>query len=170
MLRIAPRAPALGSTVGLLGLTLFGCVQRPALVIETSTGEVVPLATWTATLSGALQGTATLSPGVTHREALGAITVRGATPRTAHAWSVQLGECGRDLGILVGPQAYAPLTADEQGTASLTVTLPFTVPTSGRYFVSVHQSELMSSPVVACGNLTKDRPGRDPTLAEARAP
>lgn len=170
MLRIARRALAMLATFGLVALTMLACVQPPALVIETTTGDVVPLERWTAAISSsssALRGTATLSPGATYRETLATITLSGAAPRAVHAWHVQPGECGQDLGILAGPQWYVPLTADDQGDARSTVTLPFTVPTSGRYFVSVRQSGLDSSPIMACGNLTKDRSVGGPTIAEA---
>lgn len=172
MLRIAPRGLAVLVAFGLPPLTLLACVQRPALVIETSTGDVVPLETWTATLSpsAALRGTATLSPGSTYRETLATITLSGAAPRAIHAWYVQLGECGRDLGILAGPQAYPPVAADDQGEGRSTVTLPFTVPTSGHFSVSVRQSDSDSSPAVACGNLTKDRSDGGPAIAEGASP
>jgi hypothetical protein len=173
MLRIALRGMGVLAALGLPALTLLACVQRPALVIETSTGDVVPLEAWTATLSASsagMRGTATLSPGVTHREALASITISGATPAAVHGWYVQLGECGADRGILIGPQAYTPVTVDAQGAGTSTVRLPFTVPTSGHYFVSVRQGESEHSPVVACGNLTKDRPVDGPTIAEGRAP
>ena len=171
MLRIALRGLALLATFGLPALTLLACVQRPALVIETPSGEVVPLETWTATLSApaaSLRGTATLAPGVTFRETQASITLAGATPLTVHAWYVQLGECGHDRGILVGPQAYAPVMVDGNGDGRVTVTLPFTVPTGGRYFVTVRQSDVELSPVIACGNLTKDPQAGGPVIAEAK--
>jgi hypothetical protein len=171
MSRIAPRVQTTAAALGLALLTSLGCVQRPPLVVETSTGEVVRLESWAATLSSpdALGGTATLTP-LTYRETLATITVSRAAPRSVHAWYVQLGQCGRDLGILVGPQAYAPLVADDQGYARSTVTLPFTVPTSGNYFVSVREADSERTPTTACGNLTKDSPLGGPAIAEARAP
>src|SRR5512145_2507482 len=140
MLRIARRALAMLGAFGLVALTLLACVQRPALVIETSTGDVVRLESWTATLSSpstGLRASATLAPGASHRESLATITLAGAAPSTVHLWSVQLGECGHELGILAGPQPYAPITADARGEGHATAVLPFTVPTEGRYSVSV---------------------------------
>ena len=162
MLRIAARPLGMAA----IALTL-ACVQRPAMVIETSTGDVVPLETWGATLTGALHGTVTLAPGATHRETLATITVSGATPRAVHAWYVQLGECGHERGILAGLQPYTPLTADAQGTAAASVALPFTVPTAGQYSVTVRQSDWIHSSSVACGNLTKDG-AASPTIAEGQ--
>ena len=171
MLRIALRGLVALAAPGLPALTLLACVQRPALVIETSTGDVVRLERWTATLSSsdALGGTATLSP-LTYRETVATITLSGASPRSVHGWYVQLGQCGRDLGILAGPQSYAPLLSDERGHARSTVTLPFTVPTTGSYHVSVHQADEYRSAVVACGNLARHPLDGGPTIAEARAP
>lgn len=156
---------------GLATLTLLACVQRPALVIETSTGDVVRLESWTASLSSpsGLSGTATLAPGGTHRETLATIAISGAQPRAVHAWYAHLGACGHDLGILVGPQAYAPMVADDQGNAHSSVTLPFTVPTNGTYFVSVRASASEGSRVIACGNLTKEHAAAGPAIAEARS-
>lgn len=165
MQRIAPWPLALATT---FGLTLAACVQRPAMVIETATGDVVPLETWSAALSGALHGTVTLAPGVTYRETLATITVRGAAPRAVHGWYVQLGECGHERGILAGLQPYTPLTADEQGTAAASIALPFTVPTTGQYAVTILQSELVNSSPVACGNLTKGH--AVPTTIAERSP
>ena len=142
-------------------------------MIETSSGDVVPLESWTVTLSAPsaeIRGTATLAPGATYRETQATVTLSGATPRAVHAWYVQLGECGRDRGILVGPQAYAPIVVDAQGEGRSTVTLPFTVPTNGHYFVTVRQSESDASAVVACGNLTMRHLMAVPTVAEARRP
>lgn len=173
MLRIVFRGLAVLTALGLPALTLMACVQPPALVIETSAGDVVPLESWTATLSGpstVLRGTATLSPGVTFRETRATLSLAGATPLAVHAWYVQLGECGHDRGILVGPQAYAPIAVDGHGNGTSIVTLPFTVPTSGHYFVTVRQSDSEASPVVACGNLTKGQLIGGPTIAQARTP
>ena len=162
MRRIASRPLALAASIA---LTLIACVQRPAMVIETSTGDVVPLETWSATLTGALHGTVTLAPGVTYRETLATITISGATPRAVHGWYVQLGECGQERGVLAGLQPYTPLTANGEGTATASVALPYTVPTAGDYSVTVLQSEMANSSPVACGNLTKDR-AATPTIAE----
>ena len=164
MLRIAPRFLGRAASAA-FALTVIGCVQRPAMVIETSTGDVIPLETWSATLSGALHGTVTLAPGATHREALATINLAGATPGARHAWFVQLGECTRERGVLGGLRPYTPLAADEEGTVAASIALPFTVPTEGEYSVTVLQSELVNSSSVACGNLTKDH-AAIPTIAE----
>ena len=161
MLRIVAGRLVRGAVVA---LALAACVQRPAMVIETSTGDIIPLETWSATLTGALHGTVTLAPGTTYRETLATIAVSGATPRALHAWFVQLGQCGHERGIMGGLHPYTPIAADEQGTAAANVALPFTVPTEGEYSVTVLQSELLSSSPVACGNLTKNHTG-GPTIA-----
>src|SRR5688500_3151495 len=104
MLRIVLRGLAVLTALGLPALTLLACVQRPALVIETSSGDVIPLEAWTATLAGPsadMRGTATLSPGLTFRETLASIAIAGAMPRAVHGWYVQVGECGHNRGILV---------------------------------------------------------------------
>ena len=173
MLRTARRALAMLAAFGLVALTLLACVQPPALVIETSTGDVVRLESWTATLSSpsaGLRGSATLAPGASYKESLATLSLTGAAPGAVHLWSVQLGECGHEMGILAGPQAYTPITTDARGEGRATAVLPFTVPTEGLYSVSVRQSETAPAPVVACGNLTKYPPPGAPAIAEARAP
>ena len=171
MLRIGRRAlPALVALT-LPALTLTACVQRPPLVVEMSTGDIIRLESWTAMLSSStgFGGMATLTPA-TYRETLATISVSGAAPNATHAWYVQLGECGRDLGILAGPQAYVPLVVDQRGDGTSTVTLPFTVPMNGRYFVTVRADDTERSAVVACGDLTKDRIDGGQTIAEGRNP
>jgi hypothetical protein len=173
MLRIALRGLAVLATLGIPALTLFACVQPPALVVETATGDVVRLESWTtvlAPISSEVRGTATLEPGSTYRETRATIAISGAVPRSAHAWLVQLGECGHELGVLSGPMAYTPLVVGTDGAGSSAVTLPFTVPTSGRYSVTVRESEIETSRAVACGNLTKSPLVAGPTVASAPAP
>src|SRR5688500_1546177 len=103
MSRVALRRPAVLAALVLPALIPLACVQPPPMMIETSTGDLVPLESWTATLSspaGKLRGTATLAPGATYRETQATVTLSGARPRNAHAWYVQLGECAHDRGIL----------------------------------------------------------------------
>jgi hypothetical protein len=173
MLRIAVRALVVLGTVGVPAVTLFACVQPPALVVETSAGDVVRLESWTAPLTSIasnVRGTASLEPGSTYRETRATISISGAAPGSAHAWLVQLGECGHELGVLSGPMAYTPITVGADGAGRSAVTLPFTVPTSGRYSVMVRATELATSRAVACGNLTKSPLVSGPTIANAPAP
>jgi hypothetical protein len=173
MFRIARRALAMLAGVGLVALTLLACVQPQPPSIQGPMGEEVRLEAWTATLtssSTALKGTATLSPGVTYRESLASLSLSGATPGAVHGWFVQLGDCGDDRGILASLQAYPPITVDAGGQGKATVTLPFTVPTSGHFFVSVRQGDSDRAAVVACGNLTKVGSAVGPTVAAAPAP
>ena len=173
MLRIAVRGMVVLATLGIPALTLFACVQPPALVVETSTGDVVRLESWSAVLdpiSSEVRGTATLEPGSTYRETRATVAISGAAPSSAHAWLIHLGECGHELGVLSGPMAYTPITVSGDGAGTSTVTLPFTVPTSGRYSVTVRESQHETSRAVACGNLTKSPLVAGPTVATAPAP
>ena len=173
MFRIARHALAMLATFGLVALTLLACVQPQPLVIETATGDVVPLEAWTGTLtsvSTGIKGTATLSPGNTYRETLASLSLTGATPGAVHGWYVHLGECGHDRGILAGLYPYPPVTVDAEGAGRATATLPFTVPTSGHFSVSVRQSDSDVASAVACGNLTKGQPAGGQTIAVAPSP
>jgi hypothetical protein len=171
MVHNAGRALVMFAALALPGLTLVACVQRPPLVIETSSGDLIRLDTWTAYIasSGSVHGTATLVPD-SYRETVATITITGAAPNAVHGWYAQLGECGRDLGILTGPHAYTPVVADQHGAGEARVTLPFTVPTSGRFFVTVREANTHHSPVIACGNLTKDPVNGGPLMAGSPRP
>ena len=145
-----------------VGFVLSACVQPPPMVIQNASGDIVPLKSWSASLatvgngeSSGLRGEVILMPGASIRETRAVLTVAGGTPHDVHPWYVQLGDCGNDRGILAGLMAYPPVTVDESGEAQASVTLPFTLPTSGRYFVSVRQSETDVTTVIACGNLTR---------------
>lgn len=176
MKRVAFRkaaAAALGHALALL--LLAACVHRSLPVIQTSTGEVVPLEQWTATLSAPatvpfkLSGAVTFAPGKNIRETRAAITIVGGEPVVAYAWYVHLGQCGNDRGILSGLLAYPPIAVDSNGRGTAIATLPFTTPTSGRYFVSVHQSDSEMSTALACGNLTRANGSGDVSVGYAKA-
>jgi hypothetical protein len=110
------------AALALPALTMLAWVQRPALVIESSSGDVIRLESWTATLSGSsteMRGTASLSPGNSYRETLATITLYGAAPRAQHAWYVQMGECRRDVRILAEPQPYLPIEGRRPGQQQL---------------------------------------------------
>jgi hypothetical protein len=160
MVGIPARALSQGALLVVI-YALSACVQPPQLMVQSATGDVVPLEAWTASLESsatgsgsALHGSAMLVPGESIRETQAVVTLAGGTPRAVYPWYVQLGECGNDRGVLAGLMAYPPIVIDESGLARVSVTLPFTLPTSGRYFVSVRQSETAVSTVIACGNLT----------------
>lgn len=176
MLRISfSTMPVLAPAVAVC--VLSACVQPPPLVIQSASGESVPLESWSANLSAVgnseptgLRGNAILMPGATVRETRALLTLAGGTPHAVHPWYVQLGDCGNDRGILAGLIVYPPIALGESGEGRVSVTLPFTMPTTGRYFVSVRQSETNVSSVVACGNLTRAGDAGQRHAGFARAP
>jgi hypothetical protein len=147
-------------------VTLAACAQRQ---VEVMTGDVVLDSRWTATLtptttvrdSGAITGAATVTlggrgtmmPGSTMRETRAMISLFGATPGAVHAWHVHLGTCGNDRGILGSPDLYQPVTASSEGRGDVIVTLPFTTPNAGEFYIDVHSTGSSASPVLACGAL-----------------
>ena len=166
-----------GTAFVLATFLLAACVQPPALVVESASGEVVPLESWSAKLvsstpleSTGPTGTVTLAPGSTIRETRARLTLTGGTPDAAYPWYVQLGECGNDRGTLASLMVYPPVAVDGSGQAAVTVTLPFTLPTSGRFFVSVRRSETDVSTVIACGNLMKGGETTSQKPGYAKAP
>jgi hypothetical protein len=147
------------------------CVQPPQHAVQSASGEAVPLEAWSASFQSSgstLQGNAMLVPGETISETRAVVMLTGGTPHTVHPWYVQLGECGNDRGVLAGLMAYPPIVVDESGRARMSVTLPFTLPTTGSFFVTVRRSETAVSTVIACGNLT--RVSDAPTAQQARYP
>jgi hypothetical protein len=147
-------------------VTLAACAQRQ---VEVMTGDVVLNSRWTATLaptttvrdSAAITGAATITlggrgtmmPGNTSRETRAMISLFGATPGSTHAWHVHLGTCGNDRGILGSPESYQPVMASNEGRGDVIVTLPFTTPTAGEFYIDVHSTGSSASPVIACGTL-----------------
>ena len=173
MVRIPTKARSLGA---FLICMLSACVQPPQLVVQSASGDAVPLEAWSANLESSghgstLAGSAMLVPGESIRETRAVVVLTGGVPHAVYPWYVQLGECGNDRGVLAGLMAYPPIVIDESGRAHVSVTLPFTLPTSGRYFVTVRASETAVSTVVACGNLTRVSDGPTPQKAGyAKAP
>ncbi len=147
-------------------VVLAACAQRQ---VEVMTGDVVLDSRWTATLAptttvrdsaaitGAptvsLGGRGTLMPGNSSRETRAMISLFGATPGSAHAWHVHLGTCGNDRGILGSPDLYQPVAASNDGRGDVIVTLPFTTPNAGEFYIDVHSTGSSASPVIACGAL-----------------
>ncbi len=147
-------------------VVLAACAQRQ---VEVMTGDVVLDSRWTATLAptttvrdsaaitGAptvtLGGRGTLMPGNSSRETRAMISLFGATPGSAHAWHVHLGTCGNDRGILGSPDLYQSVAANTEGRGDVIVTLPFTTPNAGEFYIDVHSTGSSASPVIACGAL-----------------
>ena len=176
MQRVFPISPTLVSFV-VVAFLQTACVQPPALVVEDASGETVPLQSWSADLtptgpadSAGLRGNVLLVPGNSIRETRAVLTLTGGTPKAIYPWYVQLGDCANDRGVLASLMIYPPIAVDASGQAAATVTLPFTLPTSGRYFVSVRRSEADVSTVIACGNLTRGESGNAQMAGYAKAP
>ena len=100
-----------------------------------------------------VSGTAMLSPVGSNTQSSINVGISGSTSGAAHPWHLHRGSCNNDMGIVGSPASYPTLGIGADGTGRVMVGLPFPIPTSGNYFVSVHQSaENMAR--VACGDLT----------------
>jgi hypothetical protein len=147
-------------------VSLAACAQRQ---VEVQTGDVVLDSQWIATLApvtttrdsaaitGAttvsIGGRATMMPGNTIAETRAMLSLFGAAPGSTHAWHIHLGSCGSDRGIIGSPELYAPIVAGNDGRGDVTVTLPFTTPNAGEYYVDVHETQSSASRIVACAPL-----------------
>ena len=145
---------------------LTACAQRQ---VEVETGDVVMDSRWIATLapvtvardSAAITGATTVSlggrasmmPGSTSTETRAMLSLFGAEPGSTHAWHIHLGSCGNDRGIIGAPELYAPVVVAADGRGDITVTLPFTTPNTGEFYVDVHASPSSASRIAACAPL-----------------
>jgi len=112
---------------------------------------------WTGSLQptggSGVSGTATLSPAGSATQSSINVGISGSASGASHPWHLHRGSCNNDLGIVGSPASYPTLGVGADGTGRVMVGLPFELPTSGNYFVSVHQStENMAR--IACGDLT----------------
>lgn len=158
-------------------VTLAACAQRQVEVATGDVGRTGAAATarsWRATLTpppgvdtvgapapGALVGgrnvggTVHLQPAESARERTSVrVMLTGAVPGSSHPWHVHLGTCGNDEGILGPTTAYTPVEIGQDGQGQVTVVLPVATPSSGRFYVSVHESRTAMEKVIACGNLS----------------
>ena len=146
---------------------LVACAQRQ---VEVETGDVLLDSRWVATLapvavtrdSGAITGATTVSLGGRGSMMRGSSSVEthamlslfGAAPGSTHAWHLHLGAFNNDRVILGAPELYTPVVAGNDGRGDITVTLPFTTPNSGEFYIDVHETQSSASRVVACAPLT----------------
>lgn len=146
---------------------LVACAQRQ---VEVETGDVVLDSRWVATLapvtvtrdSAAITGGTTVNLGGRGSMMRGNSTVEtramlslfGAAPGSTHAWHIHLGTCGNDRGIIGSPELYTPVVIGNDGRGDMNVTLPFTTPNSGEFYVDVHDTQSSASRIVACAPLT----------------
>jgi hypothetical protein len=148
-------------------LVTAACAQRQ--FEEMGDVDVALNSRWIATLgpvtttrdSAAITGAATVTLGgrasmmpSTPTETRAMLSLFGATPGATHAWHIHLGSCGNDRGIIGAPELYTAATAGNDGRGDVTVTLPFTTPNSGEFYVDIHATQSSASRIVACGSLT----------------
>ena len=147
-------------------VALAACAQRQ---VEVETGDVLIDSRWVATLapvaardSGAITGATTVTlggrgsmmRGSSSVETRAMLSLFGAAPGSTHAWHLHLGSCNNDRGILGAPELYTPVVTGNDGRGDITVTLPFTTPNSGEYFIDVHETQSSASRIVACAPLS----------------
>jgi hypothetical protein len=146
---------------------LVACAQRQ---VEVETGDVLIDSRWVATLapvavtrdSAAITGATTVTlggrgsmmRGSSSVETRAMLSLFGAAPGSTHAWHIHLGSCGSDRGIIGSPELYTPVVVGNDGRGDMTVTLPFTTPNSGEFYLDVHDSQSSASRIVACAPLT----------------
>ena len=138
----------------------------------SSAGGAIETTRWTAALgappgaaaapdagSPSVTGTAVVMPGDSISLTRATVRISGATPGASYPWHLHLGRCGDDRGIVGVSSMYTPVVAGADGRGEATVTLPYTTPNQGEFFVEVHAPGRAAG-VVACGNLTMSSIGR----------
>jgi hypothetical protein len=148
-------------------IALVGCAQRQ---VEVETGDVLLDSRWIATLapvavtrdSGAITGATTVAlggrgsmmRGSSSTETRAMLSLFGAAPGSTHAWHIHLGSCGNDRGIIGSPELYTPVVVGNDGRGDINITMPFTTPNSGEFYIDVHDSPSSASRILACAPLT----------------
>ncbi len=96
-----------------------------------------------------LSGSAVVAPA-SGSETSATVMISGAMSGETYPWHVHVGTCGNDQGIVGPPASYTPITADASGKGQVSVTLPYSTPTTGSYMINVHHM----GKIVSCGQLS----------------
>lgn len=98
-------------------------------------------------------GEARLAPGRTAGEMQASVQIRNSVVGLEHRWQIRRGDCGTAVGNDVAPtSSNSLLRVGSDGTASITATLPVTLPVDGQYHLSILRSR-SDDTVIACGVL-----------------
>ena len=130
-------------------------------VVQVSSRDANANARWHGTLTspsslaGAVQmtGQISMAPAETAGNTHVVLLLANASPGGLHPWQVHRGQCGMDEGVFGAAENYNALKVDDGGRSSVTANVPLTMPSDGRYFVSVGASAANAGTIVACGNL-----------------
>ena len=153
------RLVSFAATATALSLALGACASSGGN--SGTSGGPVSAASAAIQWSGSLQpvggtgvsGSASLAPGGSNTQSSVNVAITGSTSGSVHPWHLHRGSCSNDMGIVGSPTSYPTLGIGADGTGRVMIGLPFAIPTSGSYFVSVHHSaENMTR--IACGDLT----------------
>ncbi len=130
-------------------------IRIAAAVGLASIAMIAPMK-WTAKLAPQggtnVSGTATVESGASSTHAT--VSLTGGDPGTTYPWHVHSGKCG-DNGPVVGQaSAYTPIKISKSGSGKVDVTLPFTVPDNGSYYINIHKSASDMGTIVSCGDLS----------------
>ena len=130
-------------------------------VVQVSSRDANANSRWHGTLTspsalaGAVQmtGQISMAPAENAGNTHVVLLLANASPGGLHPWQVRRGQCGMDEGVFGTPENYNALKVDESGRSSVTANVPLSMPSDGRYFVSVGASAANAQTIVACGNL-----------------
>ncbi|MHB1223361.1 MAG: hypothetical protein ACYC2G_04845 [Gemmatimonadaceae bacterium] len=133
-----------------------GGASAPEAPAPLAAAAAVPNVRLVATLqpfNSPVLGEASLTTGRTAGEMQASVKIRNSVVGLEHRWQIRRGDCGTAVGNDVAPtSANSLLRVTADGTASITATLPVTLPVDGQYHLSILRSR-SDDTVIACGVL-----------------
>jgi CHRD domain len=131
-------------------------VIRIAAAVGLASVAIIAPMKWTTKLapqSGTnISGTATIEAAASSTHAT--VQLTGGDPGATYPWHVHSGKCGENGPVVGQASAYTPIKMSKSGTGKVDLTLPFTIPDNGSYYVNIHKSATDMGTIVSCGDLS----------------
>jgi hypothetical protein len=133
-------------------------VIRIAAAVGLASVAIIAPMKWSAKLAPQggtnIAGTATVEPGKDASSTHATVNLTGGDPGATYPWHVHSGKCGENGPVVGQASAYTPITVSKSGSGKVDLTLPFTIPSSGSYYVNIHKSASDMGTIVSCGDLS----------------
>jgi len=81
------------------------------------------------------------------------IKLMGDVAGSVRPWHIHMGSCTAAGGVFGGGRSYTPITIDAKGDGMSKVSVPASLPDTGRFYVNIHESSANMGKIVACGDL-----------------
>jgi hypothetical protein len=100
-------------------------------------------------------GSVEMRPGQLKGTTFATLNIVGGTAGATYGWAIHLGQCGSEGNVLAEASSYPAVTIESSGAATAQATLRIDPPAGGNYYVAIHALNLLTSPIVSCGELEK---------------